>query len=336
VRSGLAFACVWNSGIILYDVGTGQRGGGPAAPVAVDTILTNDNGVPGGRAVHNAWWFHNPNTGERRYLFVGQEGPGSFTSASGDIHVVDMFDLNNIREVASYRLPGAGTHNFWMDEAAQVLYAAYYNGGVVALDVSGTLSGSLGPSREIAKVQPGGSGNTATWGVQKANGFVYAVDMLSGVWQLTHSGSTIAVTSGGNNVPERYSSDFWVYGNHIYSGTWGFRSTGGNALKIWRLNAGGAPALIDSIITTGIGTVSDVQVSDDGKLLVFSSEGGASAGLYVYGLADPDHPNFLWKSANVSLHTATIADINGRRYVFAAKNPADPAMVVFDITPLIP
>ena len=33
----------------------------------------------------------------------------------------------------------AGTHNFWVDEPSGILYAAYYNGGVRALDVRGDL-----------------------------------------------------------------------------------------------------------------------------------------------------------------------------------------------------
>ena len=104
-----------------------------------------------GGEVHNAWWFHNPVTNEKKYLFVGQEGPGVIgSSSSGDIHVVDVSNLANPVEVASYHLNGAGTHNFWMDEPRQVLYAAYYNGGVVALDVSGTLSGSLAAGRSPA------------------------------------------------------------------------------------------------------------------------------------------------------------------------------------------
>ena len=76
-----------------------------------------------------------------------------------------------------------GTHNFWMDEGRQMLYAAYYNGGVVALDVSGTLSGDL-TDRLIAEIQPGGAGNTYTWGVQLSGGSLYAIDMLSGLWEL--------------------------------------------------------------------------------------------------------------------------------------------------------
>jgi hypothetical protein len=70
-----------------------------------------------------------------------------------------------------------------VDEARQVLYAAYYNGGVVALDISGTLSGDLS-SRLLSQVRPGGSRNTFTWGVQLANGSLYAIDMVSGLWQL--------------------------------------------------------------------------------------------------------------------------------------------------------
>ena len=54
--------------------------------------------------------------------------------------------------MASFHLDGAGTHNFWMDEEAQMLYAAYYNGGVIALDVSGTLSGDLS-SRLIGQIR---------------------------------------------------------------------------------------------------------------------------------------------------------------------------------------
>ncbi|HQR16940.1 MAG TPA: hypothetical protein PK948_01145 [Gemmatimonadales bacterium] len=178
VRDGLAFVCAWNTGVRIYDVGNGVAGGTPQSPQLVSTIAT------AGGEVHNAWWFHNPVTNEKRYLFVGQEGPGIVgASSSGDIHVVDVSNLASPVEVASYHLDGAGTHNFWMDEPRQILYAAYYNAGVVALDVSGTLAGDLA-DREISRIAPGGNGNTFTWGVMLHNGSVYASDMLSGLWQL--------------------------------------------------------------------------------------------------------------------------------------------------------
>jgi hypothetical protein len=182
VRDGIAFVFAWDSGVIIYDVGDGRQGGSPESPVEIARLVTSDNGVAGSPAVHNGWWFHNPVTDEARYLFIGQEGPGQVgVSASGDIHVVDVSDLAHPREVASFRLPDAGAHNFWMDEAGQVLYAAYYNGGVIALDVSGTLSGDLS-DRLLEQVRFGG--DTYTWSVMLANGSLYASDMLSGLWQI--------------------------------------------------------------------------------------------------------------------------------------------------------
>ena len=183
VRDGLAFVFAWDEGVIIYDVGNGMRGGSPAGPIEVSRVVTAASGG-NSTSAHNGWWFHNPVTGEQRYLFVGQEGFGSVGSASsGDIHVVDVSDLAHPTEVAFFHLNGAGTHNFWVDEARQVLYAAYYNAGVIALDISGELTGNLS-SRLLSQVRPGGAGNTYTWGVQLANGSLYAIDMLSGLWQL--------------------------------------------------------------------------------------------------------------------------------------------------------
>ena len=183
VRDGLAFVFAWNTGVIIYDVGNGIRGGSPTSPAEVSRLVT-EAGITKAPAVHNGWWFHNPVTEEARYLFIGQEGPGFVGhEASGDIHVVDVSDLASPREVASFGLPGAGAHNFWMDESRQILYAAYYNGGVVALDVSGTLSGDLA-GRLIDRIEPGGDDDTYIWGVQLANGSLYASDMLSGLWQI--------------------------------------------------------------------------------------------------------------------------------------------------------
>lgn len=184
VRDGLAFVFAWNTGVIIYDVGNGVAGGSPTDPREVSRLLTADDNVPGGAAVHNGWWFHNPVLNESRYLFIGQEGLGVLGSqSSGDLHVVDVADLSHPTEVAFFHLAGAGTHNFWVDEARQILYMAYYNGGVVALDVSGELEGDLS-SRLIAQVRPGGTQATYTWGVQVSGGSLYAIDMLSGLWQL--------------------------------------------------------------------------------------------------------------------------------------------------------
>jgi hypothetical protein len=182
LRDGLAFVSVWNTGLRIYDVGDGRAGGSPAAPAHVATIVTEASGLSCS-CVHNAWWYHDT-AGGKRYVFVGQEGPSNFTTASGDIHVVDVSNMSDPAEVAFYHLANAGVHNFWMDETRGILYAAYYNGGVVALDVTGTLQGNLA-SREIARITPGGETNTFTWGVMLANGALYASDMFSGFWKLS-------------------------------------------------------------------------------------------------------------------------------------------------------
>ncbi|HEU4829412.1 MAG TPA: Ig-like domain-containing protein [Gemmatimonadales bacterium] len=351
VRDGLAFVFAWDAGVIIYDVGNGMSGGTPTVPQQVGARIPGNAGLPCA-CVHNGWWFHNPNTSEKKYLFLGQEGPGSIgTSSSGDIHVLDVTDLSNPVEVASYHHPnlpdGSGTsrsvgvHNFWMDEANEILYAAFYNGGVVALDVSGTLAGDLS-SRVISSVRPGGAGGTYTWGVQVANGSIYAIDMLTGLYQLQLTNDILDVVAGGNNVPERFSSDLWVHGDHAYTGTWGFRTEPGNALKVWALDAGGAPSLTNTVTLTGIGTVSDVEVSANGSWLALTAEYGMNAGLHLYSLADPGNPVFLDRylvaSPNGGLHTGTIAEIGGRTYVFAARDPAPggPALVILDVTDVIP
>jgi len=191
LRDGVLFLAQWGQGMTIWDVGGAGRGGSMSNPVLVDTAHTV------GGAVHNAWWFHNPATNERRYVFVGEEGPANFfTSSSGDVHVVDVSNLAEPREVAFYHVPGAGTHNFWMDEARGVLYAAYYNGGVRALDVRGDLSACAASERapdgrcdlglmgrELATGLTSGP-RVYVWGTQFTGDFVYASDMLGGLWKL--------------------------------------------------------------------------------------------------------------------------------------------------------
>ncbi len=332
LRDGLDIVCAWNTGILIYDVGNGIKGGSPSNPVLVGSTTT-----AGGEA-HNTWWFHNPVTNEKKYLFVGQEGPGQIGSQStGDVHVLDVSDLTKPTEVATFHRNGSGTHNFWMDEPNQILYAAYYNGGVVAIDVSGTLSGDIS-SRMIDTITFG-TGNTYTWGVQLYQGSLYAIDMLSGFWQLHDSSGVLSVAAGGNNQPERYGSDLWVTNGYAYTGTWGFgqRVSGvvGNAVKIWQLSASGAPTLVDSIITPNVLTVSDVEVTDDNKLLMFSTEGGPNSGFWFYKLTDPAHPTYVSKYlVGSGIHTATFSRISGKLYAFGARDPASPAQIILDVSAL--
>src|SRR5215208_918353 len=159
----------------------------------------------------------------------------------------------------------------------------------------------------------------------------------------------LSVVGGGNNVPERLSSDLWVHGNYAYTGTWGYHpgsGAAGDALNVWTLSASGAPSLVDSVIVPGIATVSDVQVSDDGQLLVLSGERGGDfgqdGGIYIYSLTDPAHPSFLGAASTPfgGTHTVTLSSINGQLYAFAAKNPGfngtskenEPALMIYSLT----
>lgn len=201
VRDGILFTAGWNAGTTVWDIGGGGRGGTPESPVRLAEIRTANG------KVHNLWWYHDP-SGARRYLFVGEEGPQQTgVVSSGDVHVVDVGSASwaGAREVAFYTVPGAGTHNFWVDEPSGILYAAYYNGGVRALDVRGDLGacteaqktnlpdnvnggtarlcdlGKMG--REAGRALVGG-GAVSVWGVQMVGSTLYASDMLNGLWKI--------------------------------------------------------------------------------------------------------------------------------------------------------
>lgn len=195
VRGGLLFTALWDEGLAIWDVGGGGTpGASPAAPVRLGTVAT-----AGGNA-HSAWWFHAPD-GEKRWVFVGEEGPSvTGVRSSGDVHVVDVSDPSSPVEVAVFGVPGAGAHNFTMDEAAEVLYVSYYNGGVRALDVSGDLAACDASERlpdgrcdlrrmgrEVA-VALQDRGAVSIWGVALVGDRLYASDMLSGLFALDVSG----------------------------------------------------------------------------------------------------------------------------------------------------
>jgi len=191
VRDGILITALWDDGMTIWDIGGAGSGGSVSNPVALGNVVTV------GGAVHNVWWYHNAISGDNRYAFVGEEGPGATgASASGDIHVVDVSNFAAPREVAFFHLPGAGTHNFSVDETRGILYAAYYNGGVRAIDITGDLSScaaahkapdgrcdlaSMG--RELAH-GPGDEHPVYIWGVLLSSGRVYASDMLNGLWKL--------------------------------------------------------------------------------------------------------------------------------------------------------
>ncbi|MES2522380.1 MAG: hypothetical protein V4617_06770 [Gemmatimonadota bacterium] len=194
VRDGLLFTAEWHDGSGIWDIGA--QGGSVNAP----RRLSRTTSVGG--SVHNLWWYHDPSDNTKRFLFVGEEGPGSIGSgASGDIHVLDVSNLASPREVAAFNVPGAGVHNFWVDEPSGLLYAAFYNAGVRVLDVRGDLGtctaaqkfadgrcnlGLMG--REKARFSATQAGRQVyVWGVHQVGASLYASDMLNGLWKIQRS-----------------------------------------------------------------------------------------------------------------------------------------------------
>ena len=189
VRDGLLFTAEWNDGVGIWDIGA--QGGTVAAPRLLGRART-----VGGQA-HNVWWLHDPTTQSKKYLLVGQEGPGAIGSSSaGDVHVVDISNVAAPVEVAVYSVTGAGTHNFSVDEAQGFAYAAYYNGGVRVLDVRGDLGNCTAVqkttdgrcdltkmSRERATYVGSGGGPVYVWGVHWSASGLFASDMLNGLWR---------------------------------------------------------------------------------------------------------------------------------------------------------
>ena len=191
VRDGLLFTAEWNNGVGIWDIGGGGTGGTVSEPKRISSVAT-----VGGK-VHNLWWYQDPSNGSKRFLFVGEEGPGAIGSSSvGDVHVVDLSTLSAPVEVARYTVAGGGTHNFSVDEASGLLYAAYYNAGVRVLDVRGDL-GSCTSAQRLSdgrcdlnlmgreKALFTGNVPVYVWGVHWSGSGVFASDMLNGLWRIT-------------------------------------------------------------------------------------------------------------------------------------------------------
>jgi hypothetical protein len=188
VKDGLAYLSYWDDGLVILDVGSGVKGGSPENPVFVSRIAYTEGHT------HTAWRWRN-------YVFTGDEifgGPPVTPEGgvpAGYMHVIDVSDLEHPVEVAWFEVPGAGSHNMWMDEANEILFLSYYNAGVRAIDVSGRLKGDLmKQGRELAYFLTGEPDPTKAakpnspmnWGPQVFKGNVFSADMNSGLWVLRY------------------------------------------------------------------------------------------------------------------------------------------------------
>jgi hypothetical protein len=197
VHDGIAYSSEWGTGVVVVDVGNGRWGGSIDSPVFVTSVP-----YPVG-ATHAAFPYHQEETG-RFYLFLGDEimarGGAAWSGAglgqipqqggtpsvtSGYIHIIDFTDPEHPADVARYEVKEFGTHNMWVED--DVLYVAYYEGGVRVVDVSGELMGNLATQgREMAVYKafdPNGYVANApmAWGPQPYKGYLFFSDFNSGL-----------------------------------------------------------------------------------------------------------------------------------------------------------
>lgn len=204
VSKGLAYSSEWANGVVVVDVGDGRWGGSIDDPQLVTNVP-----YPVGRT-HAAFPYFQKSTG-KTYLFLGDEiltrtdaafegfggnrpfdpatGRGGVQSpSSGYVHVIDFTDPENPHDVARYEIPEAGTHNIWVED--DILYQAYYEGGLRVVDVSGELMGNLATQgREIAVFKPFDPqgllpNQPNVWGPQPFKGHIFFSDFSSGLWSV--------------------------------------------------------------------------------------------------------------------------------------------------------
>jgi hypothetical protein len=202
VRDGIAYSAQGGVGTVVVDVGNGKYGGSIKNPKLI-TVFPVDSG-------HEIYPYVQQSTG-RVYLFIGDEemsrrgrvwegtsyslgsrdgsGPprgGIAQTSGGYTHIVDFTDPMNPRKVGRYHLEDYGSHDIIVEN--DILYQAYYDGGVRIVDVSGMLLGNLyDQGREIAVFKPydpeGYTPNAPfVMNAMPWKGHVLFTDFNSGLW----------------------------------------------------------------------------------------------------------------------------------------------------------
>jgi hypothetical protein len=197
VHDGIAYSAQGGVGTVIVDVGNGAYGGTIENPKLINVVEINSG--------HEIYPYFQESTG-RVYLFIGDEfmnregrvwegtdyrdemyTPGGVPQTSGGYtHIVDFTDPMNPRKVARYHLEDFGSHDIIVEN--DILYQAYYEGGVRLVDVSGELLGNLADQgREIAVYKPydpnGYTPNAAfVMNAMPWKGHVLFTDFNSGLW----------------------------------------------------------------------------------------------------------------------------------------------------------
>jgi hypothetical protein len=197
VRDGIAYSAQGGVGTVIVDVGNGKWGGTPEKPKLINVFPVNSG--------HEIFPYFQKSTG-RTYLFIGDEEMnrsgrvwegtnymnnmtekgGIAQTSGGYVHIVDATDPMNMQKVGRYHLEDYGSHDIIVED--DVLYQAYYDGGVRIVDVSGELLGNIAEQRrEIAvfkSFDPKGYTPNASFVMNAMpwKGKVLFTDFNSGLW----------------------------------------------------------------------------------------------------------------------------------------------------------
>jgi len=203
VRDGIAYSSEWGTGVVAVDVGNGKWGGSIGKPVLIGTYPTTSG------ATHEIFPYVQKATG-KVYLFLGDEimsregrvwegtaymqdlfgdtpkRGGVPQTSAGYTHIVDFTDPTAPKNIAKYHQEEFGAHDIIVED--DVMYQAYYDGGVRIVDVSGELVGNLAEQRrEIAVFKPfdpqGFTPNASfVMNAMPWKGHVLFTDFNSGLW----------------------------------------------------------------------------------------------------------------------------------------------------------
>lgn len=202
VHDGIAYSAQGGVGTVVVDVGNGTYGGTIEDPRLVTVYRVNSG--------HEIYPYFQQSTG-KVYLFIGDEemsragrvwegtsynaelrapgGPvrgGIAQTSGGYTHIIDFTDPLNPIPVGRYHIEDYGSHDIIVQD--DVLYQAYYDGGIRVVDVSGELMGNLyDQGREIAVFKPyDPQGFTANapfvMNAMPWKGNVLFTDFNSGLW----------------------------------------------------------------------------------------------------------------------------------------------------------
>ncbi len=199
VNNGIAYSSEWGTGVVAVDVGNGKWGGTIEKPKLIATYPTTSG------ATHEIFPYVQKSTG-KVYLFLGdeimsregrvwegtsylqninQKGGVPQTSA-GYTHIIDFTDPKNPKNIAKYHQEEFGSHDIIVED--DVMYQAYYDGGLRIVDVSVEKVGNLAEQRrEIAVNKPydpeGYTANASfVMNAMPWKGHILFTDFNSGLW----------------------------------------------------------------------------------------------------------------------------------------------------------